>query len=33
MLRFRKLLDEALEAMELSPEEWVRAVREARAER
>ena len=31
--RLRELLDEALKAMDLPPEEWVRAVREARTER
>lgn len=31
--RLRELLDEAFKAMDLPPEEWVRAVREARTER
>ena len=31
--RFKKLLDEALKAMNVSVEEWVQAVRETRAER
>ena len=31
--RFKRLLGEALEAMDVSVEEWVQAVREARAER
>ncbi len=33
LLRIRKLVDKALESMELSAEEWVQAVREARRER
>ena len=31
--RFKRLLDGALESMDVSVKEWVRAVREARAER
>ena len=33
MHRLRRLVDEALDAMDLTVEEWVRAVRETRKER
>ena len=33
LARFKRLLGKALEAMDVSVEEWVQAVREARAER
>lgn len=32
-LRFKRLLDEALSSMNITVEDWVRAVREIRAER
>ncbi|MCD6244258.1 MAG: type II toxin-antitoxin system CcdA family antitoxin [Candidatus Korarchaeota archaeon] len=31
--RFQKILEEALESMDLSEEEWIEAVRESRSER
>ena len=33
LLRFKKLLDEALDAMDVYVEEWVKAVKEARIEK
>ncbi len=33
LLRFKEILNEALEAMDISVEEWVQAVKEARVKR